>query len=81
VILINLVQAAGVVKNVELAMAGKDQLPVKGMPVDIFVCATGRSRGAGRIGWFKAPSIFVWAVKGRTLGTDMAPKYASGTNW
>jgi len=70
-----------VAKNVELAIKGKPQLPVKGMPVDIFVCATGRSRGAGRVGWVKVPSLFVWAVKGRSMGTDMAPKYASGTNW
>jgi len=51
------------------------------MPIDIFVCATGRSRGAGRVGWFRAPSLMVWGVKGRTLGTDMAPKYASGAQW
>jgi apoptosis-inducing factor 2 len=70
-----------VAKNVELAMKGKEQQPVKGMPVDIFVCVAGRSRGAGRIGFFKVPSLMVWGVKGRTLGTDMAPKYASGANW
>ncbi|TDZ22907.1 Oxidoreductase ptaL [Colletotrichum orbiculare MAFF 240422] len=74
-------QAAGVVKNIELAIKGKDQQVVKGMPVDIFVCATGRSRGAGRVGWAKVPSLFVWAVKGRTLGTDYTPKYVNGSQW
>jgi NADH dehydrogenase FAD-containing subunit len=74
-------QAAGVAKNVELALQGKPQLPVKGMPVDIFVCATGRSRGAGRIGYFRVPSLMVWGVKVRTLGLDMAPKYVSGAQW
>ncbi|KAH0433217.1 hypothetical protein CcaCcLH18_05959 [Colletotrichum camelliae] len=74
-------QAAGVVKNIELAIKGKDQQVVKGMPVDIFVCSTGRSRGAGRVGWVKVPSLFVWAVKGRTLGSDWLPKYTNGSQW
>ncbi|WYZ46358.1 hypothetical protein EsH8_IX_000583 [Colletotrichum jinshuiense] len=74
-------QAAGVAKNIELVIKGKEQLAVKGMPIDIFVCATGRSRGAGRVGWVKVPSLFVWAVKGRTLGTDWLPKYTAGTQW
>ncbi|OLN97395.1 Apoptosis-inducing factor 2-like protein 1 [Colletotrichum chlorophyti] len=74
-------QAAGVAKNIELVIKGKDQVPIKGMPVDIFVCATGRSRGAGRVSWVKVPSLFVWAVKGRTLGMDWLPKYTNGAQW
>jgi apoptosis-inducing factor 2 len=62
-------------------MQGKDQHLVKGLPVDIFVCATGRSRGAGRVGYFRVPSVFVWGVKGRTLGMDWLPKYVNGTQW
>ncbi|KAK1544279.1 hypothetical protein CPAR01_04912 [Colletotrichum paranaense] len=74
-------QAAGVVKNIELALKGKDQTVVKGMPVDVYVCATGRSRGAGRIGWVKAPSLMIWAVKSRNLGLPMAVPYANGGQW
>jgi NADH dehydrogenase FAD-containing subunit len=72
-------QAAGVAKNVELALAGAEPTVVKGLPVDVFACAVGRSRGVGRINnSIKLPSIMVWAVKGRTLGLDMVGKYING---
>ncbi|KAK2044433.1 FAD/NAD(P)-binding domain-containing protein [Colletotrichum somersetense] len=74
-------QAAGVVKNIELAIKGKDQLAVKGLPIDVFMCSTGRNRGAGRIGWVKVPSLFVWSVKGKTLGVHSTQKYINGTQW
>ncbi|KAK1988969.1 hypothetical protein LZ30DRAFT_388522 [Colletotrichum cereale] len=74
-------QAAGVVKNIELAIKGKDQLVVKGMPVDVFMCSTGRNRGAGRVGWVKVPSLFVWTLKGKTLGVTWSQKYIDGTQW
>ncbi|OHE95705.1 hypothetical protein CORC01_08989 [Colletotrichum orchidophilum] len=74
-------QAAGVVKNIELAIDARDQVVAKGMPVDVYVCATGRSRGAGRIGWVKAPSLMIWAVKSRNLGMPMAVPYANGGQW
>jgi len=74
-------QAAGVVKNIELAIKGKNQLAIKGIPVDVFFCCTGRNRGAGRIGWVKVPSLFVWTVKGKTLGAHWTQKYTNGTYW
>ena len=74
-------QAAGVAKNVELAMQGKSQVPVKLLPIDILFCAAGRDRGAGRLGWFKVPSIMAWAAKGRTLGLPWASKYVDGSQW
>ncbi|GKT45616.1 oxidoreductase ptaL [Colletotrichum spaethianum] len=74
-------QAAGVVKNIELAIKGKDQLVVKGMPVDVFMCSTGRNRGAGRVGWVKVPSFFVYSLKGKTLGMSWINKYTEGTQW
>ncbi|KAK2001790.1 FAD/NAD(P)-binding domain-containing protein [Colletotrichum falcatum] len=74
-------QAAGVVKNIELAIKGKDQLAVKGMPLDVFMCSTGRNRGAGRFGWVKVPSVLVWTLKGKTLGVPWSQKYINGTQW
>ncbi|KJZ79840.1 hypothetical protein HIM_00554 [Hirsutella minnesotensis 3608] len=72
-------QAAGVVKNIGLALQGKEQRPVSGPPVDVFICAVGRGRGVGRLGPVPVPSFFVWAAKGRTLGMERTPKYASGS--
>ncbi|KFH40466.1 Apoptosis-inducing factor-like protein [Hapsidospora chrysogenum ATCC 11550] len=73
-------QAAGVAKNIDLALKGQTQVPIKGYPVDVFLCTTGRHRGAGRLGWFRTPSIAVWAIKGRTLGTERTAKTVNGTS-
>lgn len=73
-------QASAVTKNVELALAGKDPLVAKGLPVDILACAVGRSRGAGRLNSFKLPSLMVWLAKGRTLGVQMFGGYMDGSN-
>ncbi|POR35924.1 Apoptosis-inducing factor 2, partial [Tolypocladium paradoxum] len=74
-------QAAGVARNIELVLQGKDQQVVKKPPVDIFLCTTGRARGAGRFGPVPVPSLVVWAVKGRTLGMERTPKYVDGSMW
>ncbi|KAK2007759.1 FAD/NAD(P)-binding domain-containing protein [Colletotrichum eremochloae] len=74
-------QATGVVKNIGLAMKGKGQLAVKGMPLDVFICSTGRNRGAGRFGWVKVPSVLVWSLKSKTLGSHWTQKYTEGTQW
>ena len=71
-------QAAAVAKNVELALAAKEPLVAKGLPVDVLMCAVGRSRGVGRINSFKVPSFLVWLGKGRNLGTAMMPGYLDG---
>lgn len=74
-------QATSVAKNIELTLKGQGQLPVKGFPIDVFLCSMGHSRGVGRLGWVKVPSICIWAVKGRTLGRERTAKYANGTAW
>lgn len=79
--LITEAQAAGVYKNIDLVLKGKEPQPVSGPRVDVFICATGRSRGAGRLGKVPVPSLAVWTVKGRTLGLERTKKYANGTMW
>ncbi|RDA96224.1 hypothetical protein CP533_1720 [Ophiocordyceps camponoti-saundersi (nom. inval.)] len=73
--------AAGVASNVDLVLKGKGQRSVSGPYIDIFITSIGRGRGAGRIGPIPVPSLFVWAVKGRSLGMERTAKYANGTMW
>lgn len=72
-------QAAGVAKNVELALQGKQPQKVKLMPVEIVACSVGRSRGAGRMGPVKMLSLMVWLAKGKTLGIQRMPGYIDGS--
>ncbi|KAJ4270235.1 hypothetical protein NW762_001911 [Fusarium torreyae] len=74
-------QAAGVHKNIDLALKGKPAQPVSGPRVDPFLCSVGRSRGAGRLGRVPVPSLAVWAIKGRTLGMERTQKYVNGSMW
>ncbi|KAJ9138868.1 Apoptosis-inducing factor 1 [Pleurostoma richardsiae] len=71
--------AAGVAKNVELVLKGKEALVVKDPPIDIFACAVGRGRGAGRLGPVKALSIMIWLAKGRTLAVERMAGYIDGS--
>lgn len=47
--------------------------------MDVFVCAVGRGRGAGRLGPVKVFSYFVYMIKGKTLGIQMLPGMVNGT--
>ncbi|KAJ4417996.1 hypothetical protein N0V82_005848 [Gnomoniopsis sp. IMI 355080] len=72
-------QAAGVAKNIELALNDKKPQTVKLMPVDVVACAVGRNRGAGRMGPVKMPSTMVWLAKGRTLALQRMAGYIDGS--
>ncbi|KAK3939808.1 hypothetical protein QBC46DRAFT_387025 [Diplogelasinospora grovesii] len=72
-------QAAGVAKNIDLVLKGKEPTLVKGLPVDVMMCAVGRGRGAGRVNSIKVPSFLVWMGKGRTLALQMVPGYIDGS--
>ncbi|KAI0437430.1 hypothetical protein F4803DRAFT_150960 [Xylaria telfairii] len=72
-------QAAGVAKNIDAVIRGKSQTPVKTIPIDVLMVATGRSRGAGRMGPVKAFSLMVYLIKGKTLGTDKLPSWVDGS--
>jgi hypothetical protein len=68
-----------VAKNIEAVLKGKQPVVVKGMPFDIFSCATGRSRAAGRLGMVKMLSIMAWMGKGRYLGLNYMGGYVDGS--
>ncbi|TRX89309.1 hypothetical protein FHL15_009746 [Xylaria flabelliformis] len=72
-------QAAGVAKNIDAVLRGKSQSPVKTIPFDVLMVATGRSRGAGRMGPVKAFSLMVYLIKGKTLGTDKLSPWVNGS--
>ncbi|KAI0478076.1 hypothetical protein F4859DRAFT_46634 [Xylaria cf. heliscus] len=72
-------QAAGVAKNIDAVIRGKSQTPVKTIPIDVLMVATGRSRGAGRMGPVKAFSLMVYLIKGKTLGTEKLPSWVDGS--
>ncbi|KAK8051452.1 hypothetical protein PG993_002837 [Apiospora rasikravindrae] len=74
-------QAAGVAKNIDLVLNDKKTTPVKLIPVDVFVCAVGRGRGAGRMGGIKVFSFMVYMIKGKTLGTQMLPGIVDGSSF
>lgn len=72
-------QAAGVAKNIDAVIRDKNQTPVKTIPIDVLMVATGRSRGAGRMGPVKAFSLMVYLIKGKTLGTDKLSSWVDGS--
>ncbi|KAB5577928.1 hypothetical protein GE09DRAFT_1260821 [Coniochaeta sp. 2T2.1] len=72
-------QAGGVAKNVAAVLKGKQPTVVKGMPFDIFTCATGRSRGAGRMGVVPMLSYMAWMGKGKTLRLNYMAGYVDGS--
>jgi NADH dehydrogenase FAD-containing subunit len=74
-------QAAGVAKNIDAVLNGKSPTPVKTLPVDALMVATGRSRGAGRLGPIKVFSLMVYLIKGKTLGTQGLPAWVDGTQF
>ncbi|KAI8630468.1 FAD/NAD(P)-binding domain-containing protein [Xylariaceae sp. FL1651] len=74
-------QAAGVAKNIDSVLKGKNPTPVKTIPIDVLMVATGRSRGAGRMGPVKAFSMMVYFIKGKTLGTQGLPAWVDGSQF
>lgn len=75
----NIFQAGGVAKNLQLVLHGKSPTVVKLLPFDIAMVTTGRSRGVGRMGAVKTPSMMVYMIKGKTLGVQRIPGYVDGS--
>lgn len=74
-------QAAGVAKNIDAVLMGKEPTPVKTLPIDVLMVATGRSRGVGRMGSVKALSFMVYFIKGKTLGIQNLAAWVNGTHF
>ncbi|KAI1739599.1 hypothetical protein F4680DRAFT_140472 [Xylaria scruposa] len=74
-------QAAGVAKNIDAVLRGKSQSPVKTIPFDVLMVATGRSRGAGRMGSVKTFSLMVYLIKGKTLGVEKLSAWVNGSQF
>ncbi|KAK0102162.1 hypothetical protein ONS95_001042 [Cadophora gregata] len=71
-------QAAALAKNLDLAINGKEPVLYKYDGAPMMAVALGRSRATGRFGNNRLPSLIVWFLKGRTLGTQNLQSLVSG---
>ncbi|CAD6447460.1 a96dc603-00c9-4110-af78-ed83ddb7a5db [Sclerotinia trifoliorum] len=74
-------QALALAKNLDLVLRSKNPTVYKTDGAPILAVALGRSKATGRSGNFKLPSLIVWFVKGRTLGTQNLLPYVNGTKF
>lgn len=74
-------QTSALVKNLDLVLKGKEPVEYSYGGAPIMAVTLGRSKATGRSGGMKLPSIAVWFIKGRYLGTNDLNKYAMGTKW
>lgn len=63
----------------QFALQDKPPAAVKMIPLDIAMVTVGRGRGCGRIGGVKAPSVMIYLIKGKTMGTQRIPGYVDGS--
>ncbi|TEY64478.1 hypothetical protein BOTCAL_0147g00200 [Botryotinia calthae] len=74
-------QAHALAKNLDLVLRSKAPVVYKTDGAPMIAVALGRSKATGRSGNFKLPSLIVWFVKGRTLGTQNLLPYVNGTKF
>ncbi|KAB8301483.1 hypothetical protein EYC80_003339 [Monilinia laxa] len=74
-------QALALAKNLDLVLRSKNPVAYRTDGAPVLAVALGRSKATGRSGNFKLPSIIVWFVKGRTLGTQNLLPYVNGTKF
>lgn len=74
-------QATACVKNIDLVLNGKEPVAYSYGGKRMLGLTLGRSKATGCNGDMKLPSIIIWWVKGRTLGTENLPKYVSGSKF
>ncbi|KAH8783661.1 hypothetical protein BGZ57DRAFT_885053 [Hyaloscypha finlandica] len=72
-------QAAAVAKNLDLVLKGKQPVVYKSDGDPMLAVSLGRSRGTGRFGNMKLPSLIVWLVKGRTMNVQKQSGLVMGT--
>jgi len=73
-------QVAALAKNLDLTINGKPPVRYDASGAPVMAVTLGRSKGTGRMGNTKLPSIVVWFVKGRTLGTQNLQGLVSGSS-
>ncbi|PVH68333.1 FAD/NAD(P)-binding domain-containing protein [Cadophora sp. DSE1049] len=74
-------QIPAIANNLDLVIKGKKPIPYKSDGNRIIAITLGRNRATGRSGNWKLPSIIVWWLKGRTLGTQNMPNYITGNGF
>ncbi|PVH82659.1 AMID-like mitochondrial oxidoreductase-like protein [Cadophora sp. DSE1049] len=72
-------QAAALAKNLDLVINGKVPVLYKYDGAPMMAVALGRSRATGRFGNNRLPSLIVWFLKGRTLGTQNLQGLVTGS--
>jgi len=72
-------QAAALAKNLDLVINGREPVLYKYDGAPMMAVALGRSRATGRFGNNRLPSLIVWFLKGRTLGTQNLQGLVSGS--
>ncbi|KAG9228291.1 putative triosephosphate isomerase [Amylocarpus encephaloides] len=74
-------QSKALSKNLDLVLRGQNPIVYKTDGPPMIAVTLGRSKGTGRMGTWKFPSIIVYFVKGKTLFTEKLPKYVMGTEF
>lgn len=71
-------QAKALAKNLDLVLKESEPVLYKTDGKDIMAVTLGRSKATGLAGSFKIPSMVIWWVKGRKMGTDRLGGYVTG---
>lgn len=72
-------QAEALAKSLDLVLKGKDPVAYVPDPTPKGAVSIGRSKGTGRFGTWRIPSIIVWLAKGRTLGIQYLQGAVTGS--
>ncbi|GAD91909.1 hypothetical protein SS1G_09719 [Paecilomyces variotii No. 5] len=71
-------QALHLARNLDNVLQGKEPVPYGANSMRALAVTLGRSKGTGIAGRFRIPSIAVWLLKGRYLGSDKLKSIANG---
>ncbi|KAJ9312525.1 hypothetical protein DTO271D3_7227 [Paecilomyces variotii] len=71
-------QALHLAQNLDNVLRGNEPLPYGANSMRALAVTLGRCKGTGIAGGFRIPSIAVWLLKGRYLGSDKLKSIANG---
>ncbi|KAL1851185.1 hypothetical protein Plec18167_001954 [Paecilomyces lecythidis] len=71
-------QALHLAQNLDNVLQGKEPIPYGANSMRALAVTLGRCKGTGIAGRFRIPSIAVWLLKGRYLGSDKLKSIANG---